>query len=91
MRTIRVFVSSPGDVQKERKLADNLIRSVAGEFGIPVSVTYSNLLRNDDVSSAAIKAMTASWSFARISGNTSVSDRMKVTKNKFLTPPNSIW
>ena len=47
MRTIRVFVSSPGDVLKERKLADNLIRSIAAELGIPVSVIYSNLFRND--------------------------------------------
>ena len=47
MTTIRVFVSSPGDVQKEPKLADDLIRSVAAELGIPVSVSYSNLLRTD--------------------------------------------
>jgi hypothetical protein len=56
MRTIRVFVSSPGDVQKERKLADNLIRSVAAEFGISVSVTYSNLLRSDGISSESIES-----------------------------------
>src|SRR4029077_11901327 len=37
MKTIRVFVSSTGDVQKERILADRIIRSVAGEFGVPVS------------------------------------------------------
>jgi serine/threonine protein kinase len=54
MRTIRVFVSSPGDVQKERKVADNLIRSVAAEFGVPVSVTYSNLLRSNDIFSTAL-------------------------------------
>jgi serine/threonine protein kinase len=36
-KTIRVFVSSTGDVQKERVLADRVIRSVAAEFGIPVS------------------------------------------------------
>ncbi len=36
-RTIRVFVSSTGDVQKERILADRVIRSVAAEFGVPVS------------------------------------------------------
>src|SRR6202030_15207 len=31
MKTIRVFVSSTGDVQKERSLADRVIRSVAAE------------------------------------------------------------
>ena len=36
-KTIRVFVSSTGDVQKERILADRIIRSVAAEFGVPVS------------------------------------------------------
>ena len=46
MKTIRVFVSSPGDVRKERKIAEKLIRSIGAEFGIVVSVTYSNLLIN---------------------------------------------
>ena len=36
-KTIRVFVSSTGDVQKERILADRIIRSLAAEFGVPVS------------------------------------------------------
>ncbi len=36
MKTIRVFVSSTGDVQKERILADRAIRSVAAEFNVPV-------------------------------------------------------
>jgi serine/threonine protein kinase len=56
IRTIRVFVSSPGDVQKERKLADNLIRSVAAEFGVPVNVTYSNLLRSNEIFSTALES-----------------------------------
>ena len=56
MRTIRVFVSSPGDVQKERKLADILIRSVAAEFGVPVSVTYSNFLRSNEIFSTALES-----------------------------------
>ncbi|MBV9489066.1 MAG: hypothetical protein JO069_04985, partial [Verrucomicrobia bacterium] len=47
MKTIRVFVSSPGDVQAERMIADRLIRMTAEELGIPVSVQYSNLLRDD--------------------------------------------
>jgi serine/threonine protein kinase len=36
-KTIRVFVSSTGDVQKERVLTDRVIRSVTAEFGLPVS------------------------------------------------------
>src|SRR5271165_5717057 len=45
-KTIRVFVSSPGDVRTERTIADRLIRLTAEELGIPVSVQYSNLLRD---------------------------------------------
>ena len=45
MKTIRVFVSSTGDVQKERILADRAIRSVAAEFNVPVSATFSNFQR----------------------------------------------
>ena len=37
MKTIRVFVSSTGDVQKERILAERVIRSVAAEFNLPVN------------------------------------------------------
>jgi WD40 repeat protein/tetratricopeptide (TPR) repeat protein len=47
MKIIRVFVSSPGDVKAERSIADRLIRAAAEEFGIPVSVQYSNLLREE--------------------------------------------
>src|SRR5271165_6015458 len=46
MKTIRVFVSSPGDVRTERTIADRLIRMTAEELGIPVSVQYSNLLHD---------------------------------------------
>jgi eukaryotic-like serine/threonine-protein kinase len=46
MKTIRVFVSSPGDVRTERTIAERLIRTTAEELGIPVSVQYSNLLRD---------------------------------------------
>jgi hypothetical protein len=45
VRTIDIFVSSPEDVQKERSLAERVIRSVASEFGVPVTVNYSNWLR----------------------------------------------
>ena len=45
MRRIDIFVSSPEDVQKERSLAERTIRAVAAEFGVPITVTYSNWLR----------------------------------------------
>ena len=45
MKTIRVFVSSTGDVQKERILADRVIRSVAAELSVPVSATFANVQR----------------------------------------------
>ena len=41
MKTIRVFVSSTGDVQKERHLAERVMRSIAAEFNLPVSASYS--------------------------------------------------
>ncbi|MBV9731628.1 MAG: ATP-binding protein, partial [Verrucomicrobia bacterium] len=52
MKIIRVFVSSPGDVKAERSIADRLIRATAEEFAIPVSVQYSNLLREERLSLA---------------------------------------
>ena len=45
MKTIRVFVSSTGDVQKERNVADRVMRSIAAEFNLPVSDSYSNFQR----------------------------------------------
>ncbi len=45
MRRIDIFVSSPEDVHKERSLVERTIRAVAGEFGVPITVTYSNWLR----------------------------------------------
>jgi serine/threonine protein kinase len=41
MKTIRVFVSSTGDVQKERHVTDRVMRSIAAEFNLPVSSSYS--------------------------------------------------
>src|SRR5271166_5868923 len=40
MKTTRVFVSSTGDVQKERHVADRVMRSIAAEFNLPVSASY---------------------------------------------------
>ena len=46
MKTIRVFVSSTGDVHKERILADRVIRAVAAELNVPVrSAPFSNFQR----------------------------------------------
>jgi hypothetical protein len=45
MRRIDIFVSSPEDVQRERSLVERTIRAVAGEFSVPITVTYSNWLR----------------------------------------------
>jgi len=50
MKTIRVFVSSTADVQKERHLADRVMRSIAAEFNLPVSTSRSSfhLLAEED-------------------------------------------
>src|SRR5260370_20953897 len=45
LKTIRVFVSSTGDVQKERNVANRVMRSIAGEFNLPVSGSCSNFQR----------------------------------------------
>jgi serine/threonine protein kinase len=45
MRTIRVFVSASGDVQKERNLADRVIRSIAAEFDLLLSDSNSDFQR----------------------------------------------
>jgi hypothetical protein len=45
MRRIDIFVSSPPDVQAERSLVERLIRSIAVDFNLPVTFSYSNRLR----------------------------------------------
>ena len=45
MKTIRVFVSSTGDVQKERHVAERVMRAIAAEFNLPVSESYSTFHR----------------------------------------------
>ncbi len=45
MKTIRMFVSSTGGVQKECNVADRVIRSIAGELNLPVSASHSNFQR----------------------------------------------
>jgi serine/threonine protein kinase/tetratricopeptide (TPR) repeat protein len=44
-KTIRVFVSSMGDVQSERNLANRIVRSIAGEFDLAVSESGSEFER----------------------------------------------
>jgi conflict system STAND superfamily ATPase len=44
MRRIDILVSSSEDVQNERSVAERLIRWVAAELEVPVSVSYSNWL-----------------------------------------------
>ena len=52
-KAIRVFVSSTGDVQKERNLAERVVRSIAAEFNVPVSASYSSFERLAEENSGA--------------------------------------
>jgi chromosome segregation ATPase len=45
MRTIDILVSAASDVQKESAIAEHLICSLAAEFDLSVSISYSNRLR----------------------------------------------
>jgi hypothetical protein len=45
MRRIDILISSSEDVQNERRVAEQLIRRVAAELDVPVSVSYSDRLR----------------------------------------------
>src|ERR1700722_4575020 len=45
MRRIDIFISSPSDVQQERSVVERLIRSIAIEFKIPVSISHPNRRR----------------------------------------------
>ena len=45
MRTIDVLVSAASDVEKESAIAEHLICSLAAEFDLPISISYSNRLR----------------------------------------------
>jgi WD40 repeat protein/serine/threonine protein kinase len=71
MKTIRVFVSSTGDVQKERILADRVMRSVAAEFNLPVNHSYSNFQRlaeenREPESCGALVVCPFFWEYQRI-------------------------
>ena len=74
MKTVRVFVSSTGDVQKERHLADRLMHSIAAEFNVATSASRSNFQRlAGEEDGAKIRAresryLDAMSVFLRISG-----------------------
>jgi WD40 repeat protein len=87
MKTIRVFVSSPGDVRTERTIADRLIRMTAEELGILVSVQYSNLLKDIEFApSGSIEAAKSElilcpyfWEYQRFSPELGYQDQMPNT------------
>src|SRR5271165_3851845 len=89
MKTIRVFVSSPGDVRTERTIADRLIRMTAEELGIPVSVQYSNLLRDQQFRQSPDSAVEPEcselilcpyfWEYQRFSPELGYQDQMPNT------------
>ena len=45
MKTIRVRVSSAGDVQKEQILADRVVRTISAEFNLATDYSYMNFQR----------------------------------------------
>jgi hypothetical protein len=89
MKTIRVFVSSPGDVRPERTIADRVIRTTAEELGIPVSVQYSNLLRDTESQQAPENSTSSDpgevilcpyfWEYQRFSPEVGYQDQMPNT------------
>jgi len=91
MKIIRVFVSSPGDVQAERTIADRLIRVTAEELGIPISVQYSNLLRESeeqqspdnpsDRESSELILCPYFWEYQRFSAEVGYQDQIPNTAN----------
>ena len=93
MKTIRVFVSSTGDVQKERILADRVIRSVAAEFNVPVSapIRISNAWQKKMVSRKLNRRITGRWSYVPIFWNIRGSNRTRDTRDRSRTRRNLIW
>src|SRR3984893_5468399 len=89
MKTIRIFVSSPGDVRAERTIADRLVRMTAEELGIPVSAQYSNLLRDAQLpesQNSSIKPETSElilcpyfWEYQRFSPELGYQDQIPNT------------
>ena len=55
-RTIDILVSAPPDVQKEHSIAEQLIRSAAAEFNLPINVWYSNPLRTSSAENSSLES-----------------------------------
>jgi hypothetical protein len=89
MKTIRIFVSSPGDVRTERTIAERLVRMAAEELGIPVSVQYSNLLHDAQLPQLPNSSIEADngelilcpyfWEYQRFSPELGYQDQMPNT------------
>jgi serine/threonine protein kinase len=80
LKTIRVFVSSTGDVEKERNVADRVMRSIAGEFNLPVSTSHSNFQRlaeeggepeTDPENHGALVLCPCFWEYQRVGSDAS--------------------
>jgi hypothetical protein len=56
MSRIDVFVSAPADLQKEHAIAEQVIRSAAAEFNVPINVSYSNPLRGSSPENGGIES-----------------------------------
>jgi conflict system STAND superfamily ATPase len=54
-RMIDIFISAPPDVQKEHCVAEQLIRSAAAEFSLPINVWYSNPLRRSGAKNSRVE------------------------------------
>src|SRR5260370_5832900 len=101
MKTIKVFVSSPGDVQAERTVADRLIRAIAEELGIPISVQYSNLLRDSEPTDSPIIAGQPEsgelilcpyfWEYQRFSPELGYQDQIPNTSRFDLASCGHVW
>ena len=89
-KAIRVFVSSTGDVQKERNLAERVIRSVAAEFNVPVSAFYSNFLRLAEENSGAELENRGTSALCPLFLTTKNLDRSRITRDSSRTWQNLI-
>src|ERR1700736_4915163 len=88
LKTIRVFVSSTGDVQKERNVAERGMRSIAGEFNLPVSTSYSNFQRLAEESGApetdpenhgALVLCPCFWGYQRVGSDAGYKGQIPIT------------
>ena len=97
MKTIRVFVSSTGDVQKERHVAERVMRSIAAEFNLPVSDSYSIFQRlaeengePEKVRRKLNRIITVRWFYVPIFWNIRGCNWTRVIRERSRTPRNLI-